>query len=69
MLTSFVFLAKTLQLPAMDINTPTSKEMLLKDIGDTHVLGAKDLNDKLSPLKQEELTRIQEPLGYSPVTE
>ena len=53
----------------MDINAPTSKKMLLKDIGNIHVLGAKDLNAKLSSLKQEELTRIQELLGDSPVTE
>ena len=53
----------------MDINAPTSKQMLLKDIGNAHVLGAKDLNAKLSSLKQEDLTRIQELFGDSPVTE
>ena len=69
MLTSSVSLAKRLQLTAMDRNAPKSKEVLLKDIGDTHVFGAKDLGSKLSSLKQEELTRIQELLRDSPVTE
>ena len=68
MLTSSAPPAKGLQLPAMDINAPTSREMLPKDIGDTHVLGEKDINAKPTSLRQEEFTRIQQLLGHSPVT-
>ena len=43
--------------------------MLLKDIGETRLAGAKDFNATLSSLKQEELTSIGDLLGDSPVTE
>ena len=69
MLGSSVSPSKRLQLPAMDINVPTSTEMLLKDIGETRLAGAKDFNVTLSSLNQEELTRIRDLLGDSPVTE
>ena len=69
MLTSSATPAKGFKLPAMYINAPTSREMLPKDIGDTHVFGKKDLNAKLTSLRQEESTRIQQLIGDSPVTE
>ena len=69
MLASSLSPLKRLQLPAMDINVPTSTEMLLKDIGETRLAGPKDFNATLSSLKQEELTRIRDLLGDSSVTE
>ena len=54
---------------SMDINAPTSTEMLLKDIGITRLDGAKDLNATISSLIQEELIRIRDILGDSTVTE